>query len=407
MQTIIRFPSVHSPRFILWIGFILSYFSEVLIGMGAIPDNNVVKLVQYVIILVPVGLNLLIIVFNKKPTAFYDELISGLKLIAILGSLSLFYSYRAGQFNFASIMQLIQIILPFLYAYLMINLFNLEEIKEFMIIALFLTWIGYISNVGLTNFFNISNYTSMSYLTSYSAFENSTFAEVASGLAAYFIYNAKKMPILATLTLILNLLIFKRVFMLMAVVLFILVLLNKEKDIVKEKTINFAKCFWCAIVFLFYFIYQPAGAQLIREKFGFDIVGFSMARVYRLWYVLEQGFQSYGLGSTSTFIHSSGLSYIGAEFEMDFIRIMFEIGPIAIVAIVFTYFKIIRRNKYSFFLICLCFLNLLMANGLVMYWGWSMRLITIAVINNYGSCFSRTGQLQFSDAKKASQSERG
>lgn len=192
MKLKINIPSVYSTRFILWLGFILSYFSEILIGMGIIPDNNIVKAVQYVIILVPIGLNLLIIILKKRPTLFGDELISGIILIIILGLLSLFYSACAGQFDFESIMQLIQIILPFLFAYLMVSLFNLEEIKEFMVIALVLTWIGYISDVGILEFFKLSNYASISYVTSYSAFENSTYAEMASGLAAYFIYNLKK-----------------------------------------------------------------------------------------------------------------------------------------------------------------------------------------------------------------------
>lgn len=383
MKLKINIPSVYSTRFILWLGFILSYFSEILIGMGIIPDNNIVKAVQYVIILVPIGLNLLIIILKKRPTLFGDELISGIILIIILGSLSFFYSACAGQFDFESIMQLIQIILPFLFAYLMVSLFNLEEIKEFMVVALVLTWIGYISDVGILEFFKLSNYASISYFTSYSAFENSTYAEMASGLAAYFIYNLKKMPVLATLSLILNFFIFKRVFVLMSIILFILSLMNKENDFVSEKLVKLAKCFWCIVIFIVYYIYQPSIASIISRKFGFDIVGFTMARVYRLWYVIEQGFQSYGLGSTSLFINAKA-TYLGAEFEMDFVRIMFEIGPIAIIAIVFTYLKIIRRNKYSFILICFCFLNLLMANGLVRYWGWAMRLVTIAIINNYG-----------------------
>ena len=86
MQTKIKIPNVHSPRFILWLGFILSYFSEILIGMRVIPDNNIVKLVQYVIILFPIGLNFLIMVLNKMPVLFYNELISGVVLIAVLGA---------------------------------------------------------------------------------------------------------------------------------------------------------------------------------------------------------------------------------------------------------------------------------------------------------------------------------
>lgn len=252
-----------------------------------------------------------------------------------------------------------------------------------MKLALVLTWIGYILEVGVVNFFDLSNYLSISFISSYSVFENSTYAEIASGLAAYFIYNRKRAPFSAVFAIALNLLIFKRVFCLMVLVLLGICLMKKKDDIVSERVIKWTGIFWCVLIFGVYFLYQPATVQWFNEKFGIDLVAFTMSRIYRLWYVLEQGFQSYGLGTTSVFINSSNVGYLGYEFEMDFIRIMFELGPIAIAVFVFSYLKITRRNKYAFYLICLCFLNLLMANGLVKYWGWTMRIVTIALINNY------------------------
>ena len=399
MQTKIVIPNTNSPRFLLWIGFILSIINETLINIDIIPDNEIVKIIQYLIILLPIALNLIPLIHRGKYTLFYDELKSGIILIIVLGILSIFKSFHAGIFSFESIMQLIQIILPFLYAYLMINLFNANEIDEFIVFSLVCTWIGYIADIGITQFFNLSNYSAISYLTSFSAFENSIFAEIASGLGAYCIYNFRRKPFLAILSLALNLFIFKRVFVLMAVVLFVICLLKKENDLIKEKSVVLTGFFWCIAIFATYLLYQPFMVQIIHKKLGVNLVAFTMSRVYRLWYVMEQNFQSYGLGSTSIYISSSNLDYLGAEFEMDFIRIMFEIGPLAIIAIVFTYLKIIRRNKYSFFLICFCFLNLLMANGLVRYWGWAMRLITIAIINNYDGNMNRIAPVPYRNIK--------
>lgn len=384
MKLVIKIPRVNSLKFLLWIALGLSIISETMISMNVIPDNNIVKAVQYIIILIPVGLNSInLLLLNKNKRLFSEEIKSILMVIAVFGGLSLYKSFQIGQFSFESLMQLVQIFLPFMFAFLMINLFTPVQIEEFMKLALILTWIGYILEVGVTDFFDLSNYLSISFISSYSVFESSTYAELASGLAAYFIYNRKRAPFSAALAIVLNFLIFKRVFVLMVVVLSVICLAKKKDDIISERVIKYTSFFWCILIFGVYYLYQPATVQWLYEKTGIDLAMFTMARIYRLWYVVEQGFQSYGLGTTSVFISSSGLGYLGAEFEMDFIRIMFELGPIAIAVFVFSYLKITRRNKYAFYLICLCFLNLLMANGLVKYWGWTMRIVTIALINNY------------------------
>ncbi|MDU2936934.1 MAG: hypothetical protein E7B61_12995 [Clostridiales bacterium] len=383
MKLTVKIPKANSPKFLLWIAFGLSIISETMISMNIIPDNNIVKVIQYIIILVPVGLNFINLSLNKRERMFAEEFRVIVIMIIVFGILSLYRSFRVGQFSFESVMQLIQIFLPFMFAFLMINLFTPIQIQEFMKLALVLTWIGYILEVGLVNFFDLSNYLSISFISSYSLFENSTYAEIASGLAAYFIYNRKRAPFSAALAILLNLLIFKRVFFLMILVLLGICIMKKKDDIVSERVIKWTGIFWCVLIFGVYFLYQPATVQWFNEKLGIDLVAFTMSRIYRLWYVLEQGFQSYGLGTTSVFINSANVGYLGYEFEMDFIRIMFELGPIAIAAFVFSYLKITRRNKYAFYLICLCFLNLLMANGLVKYWGWTMRIVTIALINNY------------------------
>ena len=65
-----------------------------------------------------------------------------------------------------------------------------------------------------------------------------------------------------------------------------------------------------------------------------------MSRVLRLWYLIENNFVSYGLGSTTEFIESRHLFYIGHELEMDFLyKIMYELGIIAIAVFVVAYIR--------------------------------------------------------------------
>ena len=386
-------PKIDSPRFLLWIGFVLSILIETLISMEILQDNEFIKIIQYVVILIPVIINFLILFHQRPQTLFNNELESCIIMVFFWLLLSLGVSLHAGKFTFETILQLIQIVLPCAFAYLMINLFNFDEINEFMIFTLILTWIGYLFSIGIEPFLNISNFLSISFIKSYSVFENSTYAELASGLAAYFIYYRKKTPFFTAMVLLLNFLIFKRVFVLMAVILFMISLMKRENDVVKQSTIRWAMVIWCIIIFFVYYIYQPTTVMWISDNFGIDLVAFTMSRIYRLWYMIEENFRSYGLGSTTVFIESLNIIYLGHEFEMDFIRIMFEIGPLAIISFVYTYLKIVRQNKYCFFLICLCFLNLLMANGLVRYWGWTMRILTIAMISNSGDNVNRVSQI--------------
>lgn len=387
MNLKIQVPNVRSPKFVLWIALILTIISETLIGANLIEDSEITKVIQYSIILVPLGLNVLVLVIYwpkwYKKLLFIKELKVMIGLIFILGILSLHKSWVAEKFAFNSMMELIQILLPFVFTFFMLNFLTLDEIALFMRVTLWCTIAGYFISV---DFLSITAEDILRMLTvsTYSPFENSTFAEVSSGLCAYFIYNRKKMPVSAFIAIFLNLLVWKRVLVLMTVFLFIISIRGVADDIVKKSTIIVVTFAWIFFVFLIYYIYQPEIANKIRDLYGLNLESFTGYRIYRLWYVYECDFLSYGLGSSSNFISNYG-RFLGAEFEMDFIRIMFEVGPIAIIAICYSYFNVIQRNKYAFVLINFCFLNLLMANGLLRYWGWTLRIITVASINYYGN----------------------
>lgn len=387
MRLTVKIPKVNSSRFLLWIALAATIISETLINAKLINDSNVTKIIQYIIILTPLGLNFLVFIFRlskwKERLLFTNELTTMLILVIVLGILSLYRSVIAGQFAFNSMIELIQIMLPFVFTFFIINLLTFDEIASFMKFTLICTIIGYLFTLDF-NSITVSNLIHMLAVSTYSPFENSAFAEVASGLGAYFIYNRKKMPIEAFMAVVLNFLIWKRVLVLMAVFLLITSLRGKADDVLNRRLVLVTSVVWPCIVFGMYYIYQPEIANYLKMTFHINLESFTLYRIYRLWYCYENSFQSYGLGSTSRYINNYG-SYLGSEFEMDFIRIMFEVGPIAIIAICYAYLKITRGNKYAYVLINFCFLNLLMANGLLRYWGYALRIITIAVINYYDS----------------------
>lgn len=357
-----------------------------LVAINIVPNTGYTKILQYLIMIIPMILCSIKIyidreILKEKYTYFY-EIKKIVLVIGVFAIISFIKIISTKQFTTNTIMELLQLLWPFIYAFFIINFLNQDQIMLFMKISLIVTVMGYIYLIGIDSI-TISNILSISILDSYSPFENHIFAEVASGLAVYFVYYNKKAPCYCILAILLNFFIFKRVLMLSIVILLIVVILKKQDNMISKKAITVSIIVWSAIVIITYIAYQPAVSKFILSNTGFNLEEFTGYRIYRLWYVLENSFTSYGLGSTSAFLAQPQNLWVGVDFEMDFIRIMFELGPIAIVVLIYVYLKITRRNLYSYAIISVCFLNLLMANGLVMYFGWTFRIVTIALINYY------------------------
>lgn len=371
-----------NQKLFLQFSLILTFISETLLTMEVLPDISIVKSIQYVITLFPMflcGMHLYINrEFRRREIYFGEELKTGIVVVVVFACLSIRQSIYAGAFAETFAMQLFQLLLPFIYAFLVINELTLDEIMTFMKIVLFLTVLGYLYQIDFSQI-TFQNIFAISLMRSYSPFENSSYAEVANGLAAYFIYNRKKAPGAFWISLLLNFLIFKRVLFLMAVILLFVEWFRWADKELSSKWIKRSGIFWLVFISGYYYLAQPEIAATIYRNTRFNINEFSMSRIYRLWYLMENNFVSYGLGSTQEYLARYSRSW--GEMEMDFVRIFFEIGPIAIFVFVWGYLKICRRNCYAYVLISMCFLNLLVSNGLLQYRGYIFRFVTIAVIN--------------------------
>ena len=102
--------------------------------------------------------------------------------------------------------------------------------------------------------------------------------------------------------------------------------------------------------------------------------------------MFHNAFESYRLGSTTQYLTKAfnlGLTgkSLGVTLELDLIKILMELGILGVTIFVISYFEITRKNLYSYFVISLLFLQLLMANGLTRYLEFSIILTTIALIH--------------------------
>ncbi|HEM4403743.1 hypothetical protein NOL38_04500 [Streptococcus suis] len=388
----LKIPNTSSVSFWLIASLLISFALEVLVQMKVIRDVPILKMGQYLLLLFPISLAFLQVIFQRynrensieqiPNLKFKNELKLGLLLGLIFLVLTLLRSYSEGIFSANSILEVFQITFPFIFSFVIVNFVSQKGITNFMKFSLIIVLIGLLFDER-ENLVVISNYLKISIFDSYSPFENNTFPQFAAPLGVYFVYHMRKYPFMAALALIVNFLIFKRVLLLMVIVLFIFRFFHLDKRFWKlgRYTKTYATLWFC-IILLTYHMYLPENRVYYEQLLDVNFARFTVGRIYRFWYVNEQGFQSYGLGSTREFLFQKNLSYVGYDFEMDFIKTFFEIGPIAVASYVFVMLKSCGKNIYAVLAVQLYFLNYLMANGMYQYWSVSLLLLSIACISN-------------------------
>lgn len=339
------------------------------IGLG----NSFFKLLKYIITFAVFSICTIKVMNNLKVNRKLDYIYE-LKRISIVLIvfliISIFKVYKTKCFTSKTFEELMQIAIPVLYTFFIINFMKLKDIIKVMKYALVISLIAYIFTIGIGKF-TISNFLAISFSDSYSPFESAPFAEIASSLSAFFIYYRKKYKKSALVAFIFCFLVFKRMLLLQAIILLIVSFLEISDKNVNKVIVFCSKIFFLASTFIFFFFLQEKNSLLFENIFGKNIGDFTMGRVYRLWYPLRN-FTSYGFGSTT--------DVLGYNLELDLVKILIELGIIALVIFVYCYFDLCRNNFYSFIIIVCMFANLLFASCLTSTVGWIFRMICIATI---------------------------
>lgn len=358
-------------KVLLFISIISLVVIDAISSIGV--NNSILKTSKYLITFLTFGGCFIQVMkeIKRKGKVFYTyEIRRMIVIVTVFVVISLIKIYQTKNFTSKSFEEIMQIAIPFIYTFFIINFMNVKDISKFMKIALIIYIIAYVFSIGISRF-TISNFLSISFAESYSPFESAPFAEVASALSTYFIYYRKKHPVSATISFLFCFLVFKRILLLQAVILLIVSVTNKSNMKINNGILNLSKIIFIILPISLYYLLKQENVLLFEKIFRSHPGDFTMGRVYRLWFKLND-FKSYGFGSTT--------DTLGYNLELDLIKIYIELGIIALIIFVCFYFDLCRGNLYSYIIVGAIFINLLFASCLTSTVGWIFRMVCIASI---------------------------
>lgn len=375
---------------ILMFTFLATLFFNAL-GWSKIVDSTTVSKVSvYIFVLLPmvIGLMLLAIqmVRGTLRLFYFKELLVGIALFALFIGVSLIKSHQTGKFTVSTFGEAARMVAPFIYTFIVVNILSLEDIDKLMILTLYVAWVAYLINQFIITGAS-QRAVSISVIDSSSPFENSEVAAIAFAIACYFIYFLKRHPIYCFWSVLLSIACFKRVLMLFTIVLFLYsVKLNKTKRLnrlVKWPLLLVTSAIFLAATVFYLYIMEPQNLAWTWEKLHFDVDSFSMYRSYRVQYLLQHNYVSYGLSSSTSFLNTNpGSWYTNNTLELDLIKILIELGKMPLTIFILAYYSLAYESMYAY-LVTTAFLgNLLMASGLNDYYAWFVMLVTFALIRH-------------------------
>lgn len=321
---------------------------------------------------------------NKKKqfTREFKNLIFVYLVIALISIFAIVWSER---FTFRTIKEFCFILSPIIFVYYAINALDKEEI---MLMAKFSVIIYVISYfIEIADSFSVSmainaikNFSLLGGQASfaYDYYETSHFPDPMMALFCYFCYNNKNNRKWIWISYISVLLMNKRLIILFASIILVLSYLpywEKIKEIKVDKRI----CMICAIIFALspIVVIKLTTSSLgvwLANKTGLNMADFWMGRDIMIRRYINNGFHSYGLGSTYDFA--------GKMLEVESVKLYLETTFIGSTLLSVAYWKITNCNLFSMLVMLYIFLNMNTSTSLTTgAFAWIYYLFLIGGIN--------------------------
>lgn len=318
--------------------FIAAFFVQIYLDGNFVAHGQepmAMKVLRYMLIAVGIGWGILQL-SSKKRFVFLRELRNMLVAIFTFLIVSLILIlFRDGDLYFCLELTL-RYLMSLLYAFVLINLMEFDDIYRLMACALLLSIFGWFLENG-NIIFNFSYYSRISFAGSYSPFESSYFAAPSINCCAFFLYYRKN-KWLSLLSFLFVLLTFKRPQIIFAIVFFLLPFFANPNKPVK-KSIHFAMCIIVIICTVFwYWLMMPEYEWLIEAVTGQGTHALTSGRSIVLRNVLDAGYISRGLGSTNLLV--------GRGIEMDLVAFMMEMSFPVMALFVFCFASVSGRKLY-------------------------------------------------------------
>lgn len=298
--------------------------------------------------------------------------------IIIIYSFSI--SFIVGKFSFRTIQELIFLVCPMIYAYYMINILDKEEIHSNMKLSLIIIFGFYVFSLNADFKSIINSLLNSSFGNSSSNLESHIYCGFSIAYCFYFCYfsKEKKYKYLSLLFVIMT---FKRLFIVMAIFIFILSYMNLREKKITDNFYIMSSIFLILFSITYYNIMLPENVQKIEYKYDVDISKFTSTRSDRLKRLSLSDYKSYGFGSSTEYMYAN---FDGA-LEMDIIKIIVELGYIPIIILIFSYLYYGKYNFYTFSYMAFQILNIIFSSSLTSSFSWILIFISLEMVSKYSN----------------------
>ncbi|MBE5942076.1 MAG: hypothetical protein E7264_06015 [Lachnospiraceae bacterium] len=315
---------------------------------------------------------------NFKYRNFGNEMIYVFVVVMVFYFLSVRQANEVGySIGTRTYIQLALILIPVMYAYVLINLLSIKTIIGLFEVGLYINMFFYIFfEIGVDIFFDLESYQSINFITFKSPFETISNSETFLMFFVFFYFfknsaidkkTKNKYCTLMVLSFLFTFLSFKRLAIIFALCV---ILLGRMIDLKGElpKCVTLITSVFFTVLTYFYTLFVKG--ELFSSV---DVYSFTTGRDYILSLWEKKGYLSYGYGSS--------YELIGRYLEMDLVQIYLEIGLVAVFVFSYAYFKIARVNVFAYIIMLYEFFNLLTASSLPFSLGWIYLLICVSCIS--------------------------
>lgn len=317
--------------------------------------------------------------YRKKSKKVFSKEFKYLMLfITIIIIYTVIRSLIAEKFSFRTMQELLFLVCPMLYCYFSINSFEKEDIETNMKYGFIIAFVAYIISLGM-NFNTILNsLLNASFGNSASQLESHVFCGFSLAFCMFFCYYDDN-KIYKVISLLFVIMTFKRLFIVMGIVLFIISCSKKRNNPISKK-----KYFICAIgliilSILYYNMMIPQNVRTLESEFNINISKLTSTRSDRMRMLENSSYETYGFGSSTEYMYNR----FGAALEMDIVKIIIELGYLPVIMLIFSYLYFAKSNLYSFTFMIFLILNLILSSGLTGSFSWTLFFMSIAMTNVY------------------------
>lgn len=333
----------------------IDYFFLIIIVSFAFDFGNIKYLLAGIFVV-------LYFILNRNDSCFLFKNVAAKSFILILKGLSVLFLITMilqikNGFNSYAINELIYFLTPLIVVWAYTTFTGkgqLESIINYVFVIYILSFV-----VTFSSQLTIENIRNISFVDSYSPFESESAFYFFVFECYYLVKDDKKKSIIALFLCILS---FKRLCLLVSVIVFLISWGYSKKKCVSHKTVVIITIIFILLPVITCIVLDSSFDSWFYSKFSVSLDELTLSRSSRIEMAQNSGQIKYGIGSVTTYMTQAlnqmhGSNFANRNLHNDLVRIYLECGIIGSIAFTYTYIKATSFSRPVFILISYVFLE--------------------------------------------------